>query len=97
MSRVTSNVFRDVRLQQERSVNLAARRALRGADRVDTSLGSPLERAMSFLRNTIAQSPRFGEEFTVISIDTEPQDPDMFWLHCSDGRTIILTVEVEEP
>ncbi len=56
------------------------------------ALGDPLNEALTFLRNTIAQSPEFGDKWKVINIETFGDTPLMV-LDLDDGTSIGLTID----
>lgn len=49
------------------------------------------ERVLTYLRNTIAGSPEFGEEFQVINIDRH--DDSSLIIDLNDGTSLVLNVE----
>jgi hypothetical protein len=56
------------------------------------TLGDPLNEAQTFLRNTIAQSPTFGDKWTVVNIETFGDSP-LIVLDLDDGTSIGLTID----
>ena len=60
-------------------------------------IGSPVNQAMTYLRNTVAASPRFGSIFHVVAVDVLPGAPSTLELTLSDGSTIHLEVSRTAP
>lgn len=59
---------------------------------VSTFHNSPTAEAMTYLRNTVAGSPWFGDKWQVINIETYG-DSRLMVLDLDDGTSIALTVE----
>jgi hypothetical protein len=59
------------------------------------ALGDPLNEALTFLRNTIAASPEFGDKWRVLNIETFGDSP-LIVLDLDDGTSIGLTVDRAE-
>jgi hypothetical protein len=56
------------------------------------TLGDPLNEALTYLRNTVAGSPGFGDKWSVINIETYG-DSSLMVLDLDDGTSIALSVE----
>jgi hypothetical protein len=62
-------------------------------------LGSPADQVLTFLRNTMAgsnQGPQFGDDWSVIGIDSEPSAPGTLWVHLDNGARFRLDVDYVE-
>ena len=56
------------------------------------TLGDPLNEALTYLRNTVAGSPEFGNKWKVLNIETYG-DSSLMVLDLDDGTSIALRVE----